>query len=575
MASLRSRPYAYDPLTDVSIRSAAVALYVLCGMVVVLNPVTLVPGLALLGIGWIVRPPRWMLWTLCAICLAAVLAVHSDVAIGWFWRLQFAHSFPTTPFSITGAVAIDLLVGPIVLLGVLTARAMLDRTLVGQLRFHRLEAFKRFDAVRGRVNVGPTPRADQVPPGFVRLGQDVENRRHFDLALSELDEHVFIPGASGSGKTTTVARIADGVAGLGYGVVIVDCKGGDLKEISESLARRHRLAFHLVDPDDPKSLGYDACSGSPADVSNKLVGIFDYGGAAQIYKNAAQQVIPLVARGLQESGRRVTLTALTDAIVSPPDLRRLGREAGGESETRLNRLADQMHPGSLTAEAYAGLGLRFGALLEGSFRELLLAVDEDRPTLDWDAAVARPSVTYIALRATASGEDVDLMSRMIAQDLKQVCARRIRAHAEGTRITPVLCVMDEFAALNEARQFRDLLLQARQALLPTVIATQILPESADLLGAAMGSGLIIAHRLAGDDAEAMANQFGTRVTWKETIQHDVNKGATGLLSIREVNEFNVHPDHFRQLHRGRAAVRSVSTDRRAILQIYQTEIARV
>jgi hypothetical protein len=573
MASLRSRPYMYDPLTEVSIRSAAISLYVLSGMVVVLNPLTLVTGLVLLGIGLLSRPPRWGLWTLCAVCSGTLLAVHNDIAIGWLWRLQLAHAFPTTPVNIVSAISADLLIGPLVLLVFLTARGMLDRSLLGQLRFHRLESFKRFDAVKNRVNTGSVAGRDQMPPRHVRLGQDVENRTHFDLALHELDEHVFIPGASGSGKTTTVARIADGVARLGYGVVIVDCKGGDLKEISESLARRHGLPFHLIDPDDPKSLGYDACSGTPADVSNKLVGIFDYPGAAQIYKNAAQQVIPLLARALQESGKRVTLTALTDAIVSPPDLRRLGREAGGESETRLNRLADQMHPGSVTAEAYAGLGLRFGALLEGSFRELLLAVDEGRPTLDWDAATANPSVTYFALRATASGEDVDLMSRMIAQDLKQVCARRIRAHAQGDHITPVLCVMDEFAALNEARQFRDLLLQARQALLPTVIATQILPESPELLGAAMGAGLIIAHRLAGEDAEAMANQFGTRVTWKETVQHDVNKGATGLLSIREVNEFNIHPDHFRQLHRGRAAVRSVSTDRRAIVQVYQTEIS--
>jgi hypothetical protein len=82
VASLRSRPYAYDPLTDVSIRSAAVALYVLCGMVVALNPVTLVPGLGLVGIGWIFRPARWMLWVLCAAIPRSVMQLLGLPALG-------------------------------------------------------------------------------------------------------------------------------------------------------------------------------------------------------------------------------------------------------------------------------------------------------------------------------------------------------------------------------------------------------------------------------------------------------------------------------------------------------------
>jgi signal recognition particle GTPase len=41
--------------------------------------------------------------------------------------------------------------------------------------------------------------------------------------------HIFLPGASGSGKTNTIACIADGVLASGHGVVIVDCKGSKLR----------------------------------------------------------------------------------------------------------------------------------------------------------------------------------------------------------------------------------------------------------------------------------------------------------------------------------------------------------
>jgi signal recognition particle GTPase len=73
--------------------------------------------------------------------------------------------------------------------------------------------------------------------------------------VRELAQHVFIPGAQGSGKTTTLTRLADGVLALGQGVAIVDCKGGDLKSHAASLAREYGVPFHLVDPDDPASLG--------------------------------------------------------------------------------------------------------------------------------------------------------------------------------------------------------------------------------------------------------------------------------------------------------------------------------
>jgi hypothetical protein len=553
-----------DPTADRALQSTASGLLVLVGLASLANP-----GLVIGAVGmWLVvsvtrmsNPFRWAIAT-CTAVLALLL--HDSIIIGWPFLLVSHHPL-TKPLVMS--VGAEALLGPTAFLMFMFALQLFRGTVMGQLRFQRMSDARRFEAIRGRVDVRDDYGTDH-PHGFIRLGRDVEGNRHFDLDPSELREHVFIPGATGSGKTTTVGRIADGALSLGYGLVVVDCKGGDLKEVSQTLAHRYDLPFFLVDPDDSTGIGYDPCSGDASDISNKLVGVFNYEGAAEIYKHAAQQIIPTVARALQAAGRRVTLTRLAEALSSPEDMRRLGRDAGGDSGEQLAKLASRMHLGGVVAEAYVGLGLRLGALLEGKFRDLFRTVDDDKPTLDWDATLATPAVTYIALRATASSEDVDLMSRMIAQDLKQVCARRIRAHAELVDIVPALCVMDEFAALNEAGQFRDLLLQSRQALLPTVISTQILPESVDLRGAALGAGLIIAHRLAGDDAEQMASQFGTHNAWKDTIQHDFMGGPTGMMSIREVKEFNHHPDDFRELPRGRTAVRSVTTDRRAIVQIY-------
>jgi hypothetical protein len=52
----------------------------------------------------------------------------------------------------------------------------------------------------------PGPGGEARLPGergteLVRLGVNPRDGRHFDLTVSEIAQHVFLPGASGTGKT--------------------------------------------------------------------------------------------------------------------------------------------------------------------------------------------------------------------------------------------------------------------------------------------------------------------------------------------------------------------------------------
>ena len=419
------------------------------------------------------------------------------------------------------------------------------------------------------------------PNGSIRLGVDRDNRRRaFDLTPDELRQHVFAPGASGSGKTTTLARIADGAMGHGYGLVIVDCKGVGLGSTAQMLARRHGLPYYTVDPDDPDSLGYNACAGDPADVTNKLIGAFSFGAEGEIYKQVAMSVVPVLVRGLMAADRPVTLASVTD-VCDPAATAQLARQVaqahthvqtngdGGLSDAARNALHDQLMRLS-EAEGVGKAGAtsllyRFGALLQGKFGPLFTTT----PALDWDALLSTPCVVYVSLAATAASEDVELMGRVIAQDLKQLCGRRLRAIQRGETIVPTIIAFDEFAALKEADQITDLLLQARQAEMPVLLSTQFLPESIPIRKAALSAGLLIAHRLESQDAEDVAAQFGTRNRWKVTYQTNWETGETEKGSIRTVDEFVIHPNVIRRLAVGQAAVRSVPTARHCIVQVMQ------
>jgi hypothetical protein len=535
---------------------------------------------------WRSRPPVYLRVVVAVVPLVPLFALRSFVEVAWLWRDMLANALPSALTGVDGAlvlrsVPIEALAGAACLELFGVAITLATRTIGGQIRRdHRLDR-QRWRAISGHRGLidrlhAMLPNQDSSTSsaahssGFVRLGVDAEINRPLDLRLpNELATHVFIPGTSGSGKTTTLARLADGAIASGYGVIFIDCKGGGLRATARKLAARYRVPFYLVDPDDPASLGYNPCSGDASAVANKLVGAFTYGPAAEIYKNIAMEAVPLAVRGLIATGEEVTLEALR-AVFGTRGFAKLAQSidtSNPQNDRLKKRLLDlsALETDRVSRSGQAGLQRRLGALLEGKFGELFRA-DE---VLDWDNALAQPSVTYVALSTLASSEDVELFGRVIAQDLKQVCARRITAVDQGQYVVPALAVFDEFAALREAEQLADLGFQARQALMSLVISTQYIPETIELRKAALSAGLILAHRVESQDAQDIADQFGTRKRNEITHQVDFVTGFAEKGSARRVDTYNVNPNVLRTLKTGCLALRSVERERHAIVHVYR------
>ena len=170
-------------------------------------------------------------------------------------------------------------------------------------------------------------------------------------------------------------------------------------------------------------------------------------------------------------------------------------------------------------------------------------------------------VTYVSLPALAVTPDTALMARVLVQDLKQAAYQRLA----DPHTRPALLVLDEFAALDDPVQVTDLLRQAREARMATVVSTQHLPDAATayaLRAALLGAGLLIAHRVGHDDAQAVANVIGTESATEVTRQ--VEEGAnTGRGSARRVDRYVVNPNVIKQLPTGQAVVLSVVGERRS------------
>jgi hypothetical protein len=574
----QAAPAAQGPL-ETQLQEYAAILAGVCAVIALANPGVLAGAAMVWAWREFWHPPLRVRLPLAAFFGLVLVLLQSFVIVAWPWRdvlspVTWLHLAPVDEQLAWRSLYAETLAGPLWFEAALLAGVLWRRRVDAQIRHdHRLDK-RRWNALTGRQQRGltdrmaPRPEASTAHPvGRIRLCRDQETDRPLDLILpDDLASHVFLPGATGTGKTTTVARLADGALANGYGVVIVDCKGGGLSGVARRLALKHDVPFHLVDPDSPDTFGYNPCSGDPASVANKLIGAFTYSPAAEIYKNVAMETLPVVVRGLQAANIPVTLDAIYSAL-SPGGMDNL-IHAIDDEPLRARLFALTTHTADRTGSGgQAGLRHRLGALLEGRFGALFRIV----PALDLEQAVASPSVTYIALSTLASSEDVELMGRVYAQDYKQICARRIRALGEGAQVTPVLTVWDEFAALNEAAQLVDLLLQARQALMPTVISTQYVPESLPLRKAVLGAGLLISHRVEGEDAETIANQFGTRRGGELTSQVDFETGSSEKGSVRRVEKYNVHPNELRTFRVGQAALKSVPQGRYSIVRMYRDE----
>jgi hypothetical protein len=389
----------------------------------------------------------------------------------------------------------------------------------------------------------------------------------FQLALAELERHVTLIGTTGSGKTTTLARLIDGAMRTGWSVIVVDAKGGKLANVCRGLGATHHQPARVWLPGDPATWTYDLCAGEPSAVGNRLVGAFEHGREGQVYRNLSQAIVPLTIRALVESGQSCTLDSLRYSLDETHLAGLARRTADDELQTELLTIVNNpLHRATLS-----GIAGRLRTLRHGVFGPWLLPSDR---TLDLGACVNQTGVTYLGLPATAASEDVALVGRVLIQHLKQVAY----AGLWSEKPHPGLIVFDEFASLGDATQLVDLLLQAREARLSVVVSTQQLPrDSALLRKALLGAGVLVVHQVgAPEDAEALARALGTRSG--PEIARQINMGPTGpvvrrLLRSRE--SFLVSPDELARLAVGEAAVCvRFGQQRLAIVAIQQERLKR-
>jgi hypothetical protein len=365
--------------------------------------------------------------------------------------------------------------------------------------------------------------------------------------------HILIPGATGAGKTTSLAAIlVDYVARSGFGAIVLEAKSdATLRDSAARAAAERGAHFRLISPEGPST--YDPlAAGSVDERSERLIAVESWGSDdAGFYRMAASPFLRLVLRTLDRSEHPVTLASAAH-YCDPNELPNLALGLEDADAAEVTATIRGLRPDQL--RAIAGLRARLQNLASSDFARRWL--DPQRPgaeRFDLRSVVERREVAYFRFDTDRTGNVGRAIAQMVLLDLG-AAASALMGRGTGTFVA-----IDEFGAL-EAPALDRLYARGRAAGFSVALGTQTLadlraagPAIRERIGATVSG--VVCHRIGEQaDAEWIAELIGAVPAWQSTIRTDGLGLPTAEGTRTRGYRFEVNPSELQRLRGGEAYV---------------------
>ena len=497
-------------------------------------------------------------------CLIAGIALGALLA-AVLRRRGLAWSWATAAFAPALILAPGLLLAPALLAPplALSLGAALTATAAGlhaELEDRRAGADREIAAARrpGPLDALRNRRAERRPARLLADGIPLGRDPRGELATvargsAGSGSHVLVPGATGAGKTTTLAALlVDYVSRDGHGAVVLEAKNdAALLGAARAAAASRAVGFHLFSPAGP--CAYDPLAhGSVDERSERLVAVEDWGSAdADFYRQAASPFLRAAIAALDRAPAATTLAAVA-AHCDPDELTNLAGELG-DPDLLAAVTAACAALGADQKRAIAGLAARLQNLATSELARRYLDPAAGGPAFDLRAAIDRREVAYFRFDTDRTGNVGRAVAQMVLLDLGAAASERMGAGA-GTFVA-----IDEFGAL-EAPALERLFARGRAAGFSVALGTQTLADLAaagpavrERVGATVSA--IVCHRIGEQaDAEWIAQLIGAVPTWQTTIRTEGYGRHTREGTRTRGYRFEVNPSELQRLRPGEAVV---------------------
>lgn len=391
--------------------------------------------------------------------------------------------------------------------------------------------------------------------------------RKEELTEGQLNHHVHIVGASGFGKTVLISHIIKDRICKNKGLLFIDLKG-DIDTIEKFLSYAKEVdrlndveLFSLTDLNNSTSYNLIQ-NGTATQLRDKIMLSFNW--SEEFYKNQSASFLLKLLIGLcwlrDNIGLNINLNTILSCTQSLDFITALNDRIPDDAiqVKRTFESCFEFLQSNDNFKSLQGLRTQLESLILSDFGDL---VAPTKNGIDLFDSIKKKKLVFIFLDSRRYGETAKTVGKFILQDLKMVSSR-IDAEVQKVNRIPFSVIIDEFADLA-SEDFIGFLDRARSSKMSIVVAHQEICDlqriSPEFAGRLMGntSTLYAFLQKRPESAEIISKMGGTKKAWKETLQVErtwLFEHPTGGKSLREVEEFNIHPNLIKSLGVGKCAV---------------------
>ena len=378
-----------------------------------------------------------------------------------------------------------------------------------------------------------------------------DKKEEINIKTRQRAMHTQVIGTTNAGKTESVIlpwAIQD--IEQGRGLILIDGKSDrSLLDKLWAYAVKHKRQmdfrlFSLSSPDESHQFN-PLLGGTPEEVAERVFNSFEFEN--EYYKSVQFEIFAQVMRIFSESQECPTFLKVFEAISTPNKLKALAERTGNQSLKNWAKHYASLPPTEI-AQRTSGLT---AALSHFAFGKTSALFNTDSPSIDLDRALKENLIVYFQLPVMLSPFLGKASGKMILQCLQSAVANRHRGENRNHKFYSVF--LDDFSEYLYPG-FVTILNKSRSANVGIVFAHQALGDIKTMGDAIANSILTNANLkvfMRGNDpesAEYFSKVIGTVKSTKYTSRLKrglFSQEETGDASAREVDEFIIHPNRFK------------------------------
>ncbi len=391
--------------------------------------------------------------------------------------------------------------------------------------------------------------------GDFTLGANLDDGSVISLTDAEMNQHMFILGATGAGKTVAILNMVLHAAKKNYPLIFIDGKGQvDLVERLAKIANDCGRVFKVftlrpeaVNAEHKQYIAaYNPFSaGTFTEWKNRILSLFAdvKGKGQQHFALLEEDLVNSVVQVLFKMGKTVDLDSLYKTLSNMKFLIEFAQKNGDK------KLAEKL--ANVDEELVKDVIIMLGLFVESSYGHLFQTKAATNVISLRDSIENNEMILFL-LDSAAYKSDTEKMAKLIINDINSSFSELVKPKTS-------YCIFDEFASYASGN-LSDTVSLMRSKGMCAVIGTQSIisvglkseetKRVAEELKSCCNTYLCLKINNE-QDAEIVSKVYNTQDVFEVTTQIDVSVGgATGMGSSKSIKAFNVHPEQLKNLGMG-------------------------